>query len=154
MNIQRTIPITSPQGVWDYYQLLGATVKISSLSVAGGMFGYDSDQEYQIEDIGMRVNKDGKMVTSIRLKGVKRDFVWKDLDLTKVQFNLWKPAITGIPCCGYAKCGYKSDLATDSCNCNCNGAILDPGILNKPQEDQDKPITDKCCCENEGTLLD
>ena len=100
----------SPYGIWDYTQLLGATVKIKSLSIASGAFGFDADKEYSIEDIGLRINRFGKAYTSIKLTGIDREFVWKDLEIIGVQYWMWNRAICGIPCCGYSICGYKDDI--------------------------------------------
>ena len=52
--------ITSPSGVWDYSSLLGASVKIKSLPVKFG-FAYAADELYQIENIGFRISRDGKL---------------------------------------------------------------------------------------------
>lgn len=136
MNLKnRIIPVTSPSGIWDYTQLIGAIVKIKSLSISSGFFGFDSDQEHEIEDIGIRLNRFGKAYTSIKLKGIDREFVWKDLEIVGVQYWLWNPAICGIPCCGYTICGYNTDLAETTAteetqieeekHCCCEGGVLD-----------------------------
>lgn len=165
MNLRnRIIPVTSPYGVWDYAQLIGATVRIKSVSVSSGLFGFDSDQEHTIEDIGIRLNRFGKAYTSIKLKGIEKEFVWKDLEITKVQYWLWNPAICGIPCCGTSICGYKSELNLgneegDECGCQHEGIVLDPGAITEYPKDEepDKPTVDEnnCnCCKNDGLVLD
>ena len=124
----------SPYGIWDYTQLIRATVRIKSLSIISGIFSFDSDQEHEIEDIGIRINRFGKAYTSIKLKGINREFVWKDLELIGVKYWLWNPAICGIPCCGYTICGYKTDIAgndnddkenNENSSCHCEGGVLD-----------------------------
>ena len=111
MNLKnRKIPVSAPAGVWDYSQLIGATVKINSLSVKSGLFGYDSDELHVIEDIGLRINRQGKTITSIKLSGIDREFTWKDLEIIGVQYWLWNPAVAGIPCCGGCICGYKTEI--------------------------------------------
>lgn len=121
-----------PCGVWDYSQLLGATVKISSMPIGSGLFGLDSEREYEVEDVGLRMNRFGKAVTVIKLKGVDWEFTWKDLRVLGLPFWMWEPAIVGIPMVGRTLCGYNTDLAlkteepvNETKKSYCEGGILD-----------------------------
>lgn len=98
--------VTSPSGIWDYANLLGASVKIKSLPVKFG-FAYAADELYEIEDIGFRISRTGQLYTGIRLKGVKnREFVWKDLEVVGLRVPVWAAAWCGMFCAGNAICGY------------------------------------------------
>lgn len=104
--------ITSPAGVWDYSSLLGASVKIKSLPVKFG-FAYAADELYQIENIGFRMSRDGKLYTAVRLAGVRdREFVWKDLEVVGLRMPIWSSAWCGLFCAGNALCGYTKSAST------------------------------------------
>lgn len=79
------IHITSPAGVWGYDDLIGATVRVKSSSVSSGLFSVDSSSEYRIKSISFGLDIDtGKLVTIIRLDGLDGEYVWKDLELLKL----------------------------------------------------------------------
>lgn len=79
------IHITSPAGVWGYEDLIGATVRVKSRSIGSGLFSVDSSSEYKIKSINFRLDIDtGKLVTIIRLDGLDGEYVWKDLELLKL----------------------------------------------------------------------
>lgn len=100
------IKVTSPSGLWDYQNLIGASVKIKSLSVKAG-FSYPSDELYRIESIGFRLSPAGYSYTVVRLEGIQnKEFVWKDLEVVGLRMPFWSPAICGMFCCGEAICGY------------------------------------------------
>lgn len=104
--------ITSPSGVWDYSSLLGASVKIKSLPVKFG-FAYAADELYQIENIGFRISRDGKLYTAVRLAGIRdREFVWKDLEVVGLRMPIWSSAWCGLFCAGNALCGYTKTNST------------------------------------------
>lgn len=75
--------ITSPSGIWSEEQLIGAYVKIKSSEVIGGsVFGIDSDTEYTIKNINLRLDIDtGKTYTVIHLNEKLGEFSWKDLEI-------------------------------------------------------------------------
>jgi hypothetical protein len=109
----RRIAVTSPAGNWDYYQLLGASVKVSSLSVSKSMFGYDETQTYLIKDIKIRINSFGQCFSSIYLEGIDTPFVWKDLELVGLDLFMYPPSIcSDCLLCGQAICGYEVDSTT------------------------------------------
>jgi hypothetical protein len=100
------VKVTSPSGLWDYQSLLGASVKIKSLSVKAG-FAYDGNSTYQIKSIGFRMSSIGKSYTVITLDGLPgKEFVWKDLEIIGLRIPMWKPAMCGMFCAGEAICGY------------------------------------------------
>jgi hypothetical protein len=79
------IHITSPAGVWGYDDLIGATVRVKSRSISGGLFSVDSSSEYKVKSISFRLDIDtGKLVTIIGLDGLDGEYVWKDLELLKL----------------------------------------------------------------------
>lgn len=75
--------ITSPSGIWSEEQLIGAYVKVKSSEVIGGsVFGIDSDTEYTIKNINLRLDIDtGKTYTVIHLNEKLGEFSWKDLEI-------------------------------------------------------------------------
>lgn len=105
-SICRKTRVTDPAGVWDYRNLVGAEVRISSSSVSNlnNIFAFDNTTIHTIEDIYFRVTTDGKTITIIRLKDMPDCiFTWKDLEV----LNLSMPsnAICGMGCCGNIICG-------------------------------------------------
>lgn len=93
----RNIAVTSPTGCWNLYQLVGAKVRVSSLSVASGLFSFDSNSLYQIQDIKFRIAKDtGKAQASIYLIGIPgRVFGWKDIEIVSLGFGYSGYAVAG-----------------------------------------------------------
>lgn len=152
------IKVTSPSGLWDYQSLLGASVKIKSLSVKSG-FAYDGNSTYLIKSIGFRMSSIGKSYTVVTLEGLPgKEFVWKDLEIIGLRMPMWKPAMCGMFCAGEVICGYgvikdaeekkktaskkfKTKISSttsittigsndDSCDCDCCiGDIIDGGNL-------------------------
>jgi len=79
------IHITSPAGVWGYDDLIGAIVRVKSSSVSSGLFSVDSSSEYKIKSVRFRLDIDtGKLVTIIGLDGLDGEYVWKDLELLRL----------------------------------------------------------------------
>ena len=79
------IHLTSPAGVWGYDDLIGAIVRVKSSSVSSGLFSVDSSSEYRVKSIRFRLDIDtGKLVTIIGLDGLDGEYVWKDLELLKL----------------------------------------------------------------------
>lgn len=79
------IHLTSPAGVWGYDDLIGATVRVKSSSVSSGLFSVDSSSEYKVKSISFRLDIDtGKLVTIIGLDGLDGEYVWKDLELLRL----------------------------------------------------------------------
>lgn len=79
------IHLTSPAGVWGYDDLIGATVRVKSRSVSSGLFSVDSSSEYKVKSIRFRIDIDtGKLVTIIGLDGLDGEYVWKDLELLRL----------------------------------------------------------------------
>ncbi len=98
--------VTDPAGIWDYRNLIGANVRVSSMpfSNLNNIFAFDSTAIHTIEDIYFRVTTDGKTITVIRLKDLPDCiFTWKDLEV----LNLSMPsnAVCGLACCGNTICG-------------------------------------------------
>lgn len=102
----RNIAIQSPAGCWNYYQLIGAKVRVSSLSVASGLFSIDGDSIYTIKDIKFRMSRPGKAQASIYLNEISdRIFTWKDLEILSLGFGYNGYAIAGCAVCGEMICG-------------------------------------------------
>lgn len=79
------IHLTSPAGVWGYEDLIGATVRVKSRSIGSGLFSVDSSSEYRIKSVRFRLDIDtGKLVTIIGLDGLDGEYVWKDLELLRL----------------------------------------------------------------------
>lgn len=105
---QRRIAVTSPMGNWSYIQLLGASVRIRSRKVSDP-FGYDSEKIYLVDNIKIRINSEGKCVTSIYLVGETSPFMWKDLEIVGLDLTAYADAICGNVCSGQTLCGYTTN---------------------------------------------
>lgn len=120
------IRATSPLGLWKFAQLIGSSVKIKSLSVSSGPFGFSSDSLHTISDIGFRVNRFGKSFTVIRLADIpEREFTWKDLEIVGLKFCTYCPAICGTFCSDGSISGYN----TTSTAANGNGNGIDTSSM-------------------------
>ena len=99
MKTSRFIATTSPSGMWKYEQLIGSSVKIKSLSVSSGLFGFSSDSLHTISDISFRINKFGKSFTIIKLTDIpEREFTWKDLEIVGLKPCTCCPTNCGTFC--------------------------------------------------------
>ena len=70
LNSCRNSRIVGPSGIWEYEQLIGAKVKVSSLPVSnffGCFSGGGSNDLLTIKDIYFRISLDGKTITVIEL---------------------------------------------------------------------------------------
>lgn len=118
------IHITSPAGVWGYEDLIGATVRVKSRSIGSGLFSVDSSSEYKIKSISFRLDIDtGKLVTIIGLDGLDGEYVWKDLELLKL------------------------DL------CKCSGKKNPTPDKPRKEEDEEKVAVVYSVCNEEGVLV-
>lgn len=98
--------VTDPAGIWDYKNLIGAQVRISSSGVSNMniSFAFDASKIRTIEDIYFRVTTDGKTITIIRLQDMPDCiFTWKDLEV--LNLSMPSEAICGFSCCGNVICG-------------------------------------------------
>lgn len=74
-----------PDGIWDLSNMIGAKVKIASIS---GYFNYnvqDFSKTYTVVDIKFRVSLDGKAITLVYLDGITGTFTLKDLEFITVR---------------------------------------------------------------------
>lgn len=118
------IHLTSPAGVWGYDDLIGATVRVKSSSVSSGLFSVDSSSEYRIKSISFRLDIDtGKLVTIIGLDGLDGEYVWKDLELLRLDL---------------CKCSRKKDPTPDK---------------PRKEEDEKKVAVVYNVCNEEGVLV-
>lgn len=106
--------VTDPAGVWNYINLIGATVRICSMPVSNlnNLFAFDNTTLHTIEDVCFRVTTDGKTITVIRLKDLPDClFTWKDLEVLNVipvideDEDFISRAICGRGYCGQMLCG-------------------------------------------------
>jgi len=99
--------VTSPNGLWEFSQLIGASVKIKSTAVSSGFFNYDSESTYTISDVKFRMSQYGKCHAEILLEELPdRCFVWKDLEVVRMPYYLFNKAVVGTFCCNESICGY------------------------------------------------
>lgn len=110
MKTHTQVATTSPNGIWNYSSLLGAIVKIksrpASTGLRGGIFGYDSEATWTIDNISFRMNQAGKAITVIKLTDLPGDeFTWKDLEIVGLRFGLYTDAVVGEFCIGTALVG-------------------------------------------------
>lgn len=118
------IHITSPAGVWGYEDLIGAAVRVKSRSIGSGLFSVDSSSEYKVKSISFRLDIDtGKLVTIIGLDGLDGEYVWKDLELLRLDL---------------CKCSRKKDPTPDK---------------PRKEEDEKKVAVVYNVCNEEGVLV-
>lgn len=105
-SVCRRTRVTDPAGIWDYTNLIGATVRVRSMSISNlnNIFAFDSTTLHIIEDIYFRITTDGKTITVIRLVDMPEYlFTWKDLEVIDLQYV--SKAVCGLSCCGQTLCG-------------------------------------------------
>ena len=98
--------VTDPSGVWDYKNLIGAQVMITSMPVSNlnNTFAFNSNVIHTISDIYFRVTTDGKTITVIRLVDMPSYlFTWKDLEI--LNLKTYEESVCGWGCCGNIICG-------------------------------------------------
>ena len=118
------IHLTSPAGVWGYDDLIGAIVRVKSSSVSSGLFSVDSSSEYRIKSVRFRLDIDtGKLVTIIGLDGLDGEYVWKDLELLRLDL---------------CKCSRKKNPTPDT---------------PRKEEDEKKVAVVYSVCNEEGVLV-
>lgn len=118
------IHLTSPAGVWGYDDLIGAIVRVKSRSVSSGLFSVDSSSEYRIKSVRFRLDIDtGKLVTMIGLDGLDGEYVWKDLELLRLDL---------------CKCSRKKNPTPDT---------------PRKEEDEKKVAVVYSVCNEEGVLV-
>lgn len=118
------IHLTSPAGVWGYDDLIGAIVRVKSSSVSSGLFSVDSSSEYWIKSVRFRLDIDtGKLVTIIGLDGLDGEYVWKDLELLRLDL---------------CKCSRKKNPTPDT---------------PRKEEDEKKVAVVYSVCNEEGVLV-
>ena len=118
------IHLTSPAGVWGYDDLIGAIVRVKSSSISSGLFSVDSSSEYRIKSVRFRLDIDtGKLVTIIGLDGLDGEYVWKDLELLRLDL---------------CKCSRKKDPTPDK---------------PRKEEDKKKVAVVYNVCNEEGVLV-
>lgn len=107
----KNMRIVGPSGNWDYYQLIGAKVRISSLPISNFFNCINSTTDlYTIKDIYFRISIDGKTITIIELEEYPdKFFTWKDLEVVEINTSTLNKPICGTFCSGQAICGYKVD---------------------------------------------
>ncbi len=100
--------MTSPMGTWQPDQLIGAKVRVKSMSLRSSLFGFDSESIYTITGVGFRMSALGKAYGVVYLDGFgTKEFVWKDLEILSLDTTLYKKAICGQFCCGGSLCGWQ-----------------------------------------------
>lgn len=98
--------VTDPSGIWEYKNMIGAKVRISSMPVSNlnFSFAFNCSAIYTVDDVYFRVTTDGKTITIIRLKEIPDYiFTWKDLEVINIQ-NI-SESICGLCYCGQTICG-------------------------------------------------
>ena len=89
--------ILDPSGIWEYKQLLGAKVKIKSLTVSNLFYTFNTSDICTIKDIHFRVSIDGKTITIVELDQYPgKVFTWRDLEIQEIT----NPCILDETICG------------------------------------------------------
>lgn len=98
--------VTDPAGIWDYKNMIGAQVRISSMPVSNlnRLFAFDDTTIHTISDVYFRVTTDGKTITIVRLSDMP-DYLFTFKDLEVLNLKLYEKAICGWGCCGNVICG-------------------------------------------------
>ena len=82
MNNCKAKRLVGPYGSWTLEELLGAHVRISSMSVSNFSKGFDCHQICTIKDINFRISNEGKAITIITLDQFPEyTFGWKDIEV-------------------------------------------------------------------------
>lgn len=106
MNLRTAI--TSPAGVWEYADLIGAACKVKSRTMSSGLFALDEEAIYNIEDIKFKVAQNtGNVVAAVILSELPTaEFAWHDLEIIGLKCGGWnKTPICGECCTGECICG-------------------------------------------------
>lgn len=84
---ERRVGRSEESGVIDWDSLIGAKVRISSLTMQNGwMLKNPEKKEYTVGDIGFRITVDGKCRTIITLEEVEdRTFSLKDIEIISLK---------------------------------------------------------------------
>lgn len=119
--------ILGPSGNWDYYQLIGSKVRISSLPVSNFFGCINSVTDlYTISNIYFRISLDGKAITIVELEEYPgKFFTWKDLEVIEINTATLLKPICGTFCCGQALCGYQVSQEASFGLDNSNIVVID-----------------------------
>lgn len=120
----KNLRVVGPCGNWNYYQLIGAKVRISSLPISNFFKCFSSNTDYfTIKDIYFRISLDGKTITIIELEEYPdKFFTWKDLEIIEINTSTISKPICGTFCCGQAICGY--DVSKEASFGSINNGII------------------------------
>lgn len=130
LNSCRNSRIVGPSGIWEYEQLIGAKVKVSSLPVSnffGCFSGGGSNDLLTIKDIYFRISLDGKTITVIELTEYPgKIFTWKDLEIIELNVISKFKAVCGTFLSNQSICGYGVDTEASWIKDTSNGiAFID-----------------------------
>lgn len=109
-NNKNRLKVTSPSGIWELDQLIGAKVLIKSIPVSNFFGTCRMNDLMTISKILFRVSLDGKAITIIELEEFPgKTFLWKDLEIVELDTSLKYKPICGEFLCGQAICGKDVD---------------------------------------------
>ncbi len=101
------------EGTWNYRDVIGSKVALSSLPVVSAyrkyMSGASRSQDLTIEDIIFRISRDGKILPLYKFSGLEEYYPSNYLTVLCVNPTPDKPAICGWILCGETLCGHKCE---------------------------------------------
>ena len=105
--------ITSPSGIWEYEQLIGAKVRVCSMPISNFFNCFSGGNELlTIKDIYIRISLDGKAITVIELVEYPgKIFTWKDLEVVELNIVSKFKATCGMFLADQTLCGHGVDTS-------------------------------------------
>ena len=101
------------EGTWNYRDVIGSKVALSSLPVVSAyrkyMSGASRSQELTIEDIIFRISRDGKILPLYKFSGLEEYYPSNYLTVLCVNPTPDKSATCGWILCGETLCGHKCE---------------------------------------------
>lgn len=108
------------EGTWNYKDIIGSTVALSSLPVVSAyrehMSGASRSQCLKVEDVVFRVSRDGKILPLYKFEGLNEYYPSNILTVLCVNPTPDKAAICGWILCGETLCGYKCESSMYDAN--------------------------------------
>ena len=112
-KLKREPKLNPLEGTWNYRDVIGSKVALSSLPVVSSyrkyMSGASRSQELTIEDIIFRVSRDGKILPLYKFSELEEYYPSNYLTVLCVNPTPDKPAICGWILCGETLCGHKCE---------------------------------------------
>lgn len=99
------------EGTWNYKNIIGSTVALSSLPVSSAYSGerLSGSQNLTVENVVFRVSRDGKILPLYKLKGLNEYYPSNLITVLSINPVPDKTSICGWILSGESMCGYKCE---------------------------------------------